>query len=178
MIRTLLALTACAALALAAEPVNRFPAGDLSATPVKTQPAGWTFPWGFGVGTAQEDISASQTALRFDGTGSDARNAWSELALDPAWKTVTVTVDWRLMGFVKGKEGWHTARVLTRFHGADGQPVGDYPPAPELAADSDWTTTNALLPIPAGATALRLEPGMYHCGGTLWVRRIVVASMP
>jgi hypothetical protein len=169
-------LLACAALALAAEPVNRFAAGELATTPAKTQPAGWTFPWGFGVGTAQEDTVPGQSALRFDGTGSDARNAWSEVTLDPAWTSVVVTVDWRLMGFAKGKEGWHTARVLTRFHGADGKPVGDYPPAPELATDSDWTTTYALLPIPAGATVLRLEPGMYHCTGTLWVRRITVTT--
>jgi hypothetical protein len=96
------------------------------------------------------------------------------LKLSPEWTKLTVSARLRLSDYQKGPEGWHGARVALRFLDDKNQMVGTYPTTPEVTGNTDWVTKEVALDIPAGATQLQIEPGLWGSKGLLEIDDIVV----
>src|SRR4028119_65449 len=118
----------------------------------------------------------------------DAKNHWVQLRdtavmmhflkLSPEWTKLTVSARFKLSGYQKGPELWHGPRVGLRFLDAKNQMVGDYPPQPEIAGNTDWVTKEVSMDIPAGATQLQIEPGLWGSKGLLEIDDIIVKASP
>jgi hypothetical protein len=118
----------------------------------------------------------------------DAKNHWVQLRdtavmmhflkLSPEWTKLTVSARFKLSGYQKGPEVWHGPRVGLRFLDAKNQMVGDYPPQPEIAGNTDWVTKEVSMDIPAGATQLQIEPGLWGSKGLLEIDDIIVKASP
>jgi beta-galactosidase len=117
---------------------------------------------------------------------SDGKNHWVQLRdsavmmhflkLSPEWTKLTVSARFKLSNFQKGPEGWHGARIGLRFVDDKNQMVGDYPPPPEVKGNTDWVTREVSIEIPAGATKLQLDPGLWGSKGLLEIDDIVVKA--
>ncbi|HEX8833032.1 MAG TPA: hypothetical protein VF719_02465, partial [Abditibacteriaceae bacterium] len=119
--------------------------------------------------------------------GGDARNQWVQLRdgavmmhflkLSPEWTKLVVSARFRLSDYQKGPEGWHGARIGLRFVDDNKQMVGDYPPSPSATGNTDWVTKEVTMDIPAGATQLQLDPGLWGSKGLLEIDDIVVKAL-
>jgi hypothetical protein len=89
-------------------------------------------------------------------------------------KTVVVSARLKLSGYEKGPEAWHRARVSLTFLNEKGVMVGDYPAIPDLTANSDWVTKEVTLKVPAEATQLQLQPGLWGSKGVFEIDDLVV----
>jgi hypothetical protein len=56
------------------------------------------------------------------------------------------------------------------------QMVGSYPLNPEVSGNTDWVTNEVSIDIPAGATQLQLDPGLWGSKGLLEIDDIVVKA--
>jgi len=118
----------------------------------------------------------------------DAENHWVQLRdgavmmhflkLSPEWTKLTVSARFKLSGYEKGTEAWHGPRVGLRFLDANNQMVGDYPPQPQIERDTDWVTKEVSMDIPAGATQLQIEPGLWGSKGLLEIDDVIVTASP
>ena len=118
----------------------------------------------------------------------DAKNHWVQLRdgavmahflkLSPEWTKLTVSARFKLSGYEKGPELWHGPRVGLRFVDDKNQMVGDYPPQPQIAGNTDWVTKEVSMDIPAGATQLLIEPGLWGSKGLLEIDDIIVKASP
>ena len=79
---------------------------------------------------------------------------------------------WTLSGRVRvvnttpGTENWHTVRVQTSWMDDANKVVTPWPPSPTFKEVSpDWTEFKVTLTVPAGATKLKIEPGIFHSVG-------------
>lgn len=88
-----------------------------------------------------------------------------QLALDPAWRRLTVAARMRASGIVTGDEGWQDARLSVEFHAADGRLVG-YGTPPHLHGDAPWTALRSEMEIPAAATTVILVAANFASAGT------------
>jgi hypothetical protein len=88
-------------------------------------------------------------------------------ALDPAWKKVKISARMRAKGLSCGAEVWEDARVMVTFADNRGQKVGGYGEVPCVKADQDWQEMSAVREIPEGATAIRLQVGLFSSTGTV-----------
>src|SRR4028118_1220275 len=114
----------------------------------------------------------------------DAKNHWVQLRdtavmmhflkLSPEWNKLVISARFKLSNYQKGPEGWHGPRVGLRFLDAKNQMVGDYPPIPEVTGNTDWVTKEVSMDIPAGATQLQLDPGLWGSKGLLELDDIIV----
>jgi hypothetical protein len=89
---------------------------------------------------------------------------------------LVISARFKLSGYQKGPEVWHGPRVGLRFLDAKNQMVGDYPTQPEIAGNTDWVTKEVSMDIPAGATQLQLDPGLWGSKGLLEIDDIVVKA--
>ncbi|MBA3939273.1 MAG: hypothetical protein H0X38_17630 [Planctomycetes bacterium] len=87
-----------------------------------------------------------------------------QIALDPAWRRLTVATRMRASGLVLGAESWQDARLAVEFHGADGRLVGYGAPA-HLRGDAPWTPLRSEMEIPADATTVVLVAANFARGG-------------
>ena len=118
----------------------------------------------------------------------DGKNHWVQLhdtavmmhslKLSPEWTKLTVSARFKLSGYQKGPEAWHGPRVQLRFMDAKNQMVGDYQTPPEIAGNTDWVTKEVSMDIPAGATQLQIEPGLWGSKGLLEIDDIIVKASP
>src|SRR4028119_1359987 len=116
----------------------------------------------------------------------DAKNHWVQLRdgasmlhflkLSPEWNKLVVSARFKVSNFEKGPEDWHGPRIGLRFLDAKNLVVGDYPSIPEVAGNTDWVTKEVSLDIPAGATQLQLDPGMWGSKGLLELDDIIVKA--
>src|SRR4028119_2100100 len=107
----------------------------------------------------------------------DGKNHWVQLRdgasmlhflkLSPEWNKLVISARFKVSNFEKGPEGWHGPRIGLRFLDDKNLVVGDYPPIPEVAGNTDWVTKEVSLDIPAGATQLQLDPGLWGSKGLL-----------
>src|SRR4028119_2133179 len=114
----------------------------------------------------------------------DGKNHWVQLRdgaamlhflkLSPEWTKLTVSARFKVSNFEKGLEDWHGPRIGLRFLDDKNLVVGDYPPIPEVAGNTDWVTKEVSLDIPAGATQLQLDPGLWGSKGLLELDDIIV----
>jgi hypothetical protein len=58
----------------------------------------------------------------------------------------------------------------------DNVAIGDYPPTPDLQNNADWTTKQVTFDIPAGATQLQIQPGLWGSKGLLEIDDVVVKA--
>ena len=155
----------------AAEGQGVLPQGTFEQPANNGQPAGWTIQ------------SPAGTTL-----GGDDKNHWVQLRdeavmmhalkLSPEWKKLTVSARLKLSNYQKGPEGWHGPRVQLRFLDAKNEMVGDYQTPPEIAGNTDWVTKEVSMDIPAGATQLKIEPGLWGSKGLLEIDDIIVTATP
>ena len=156
---------------VAAQGRSILPQGTFEQSGINGKPSGW-------------DIQTPEgTTL-----AGDAKNHWVQLRdgavmahflkLSPEWTKLTVSARFKLSGYQKGPEVWHGPRVGLRFLDAKNQMVGDYPTQPEIAGNTDWVTKEVSMDIPAGATQLQIEPGLWGSKGLLEIDDIIVKASP
>src|SRR4028119_1250772 len=114
----------------------------------------------------------------------DGKNHWVQLRdgaamlhllkLPPEWTKLVISARFKVSNFEKGPEDWHGPRIGLRFLDDKKQVVGDYPSIPEVKGNTDWVTKEVSLDIPAGATQLQLDPGMWGSKGLLELDDIIV----
>jgi len=125
-----------------------------------------------------------------DGTklASDGENHWIQLRdgavmnqvvkLDPAWNRISISARLKLSKYQKGPELHHGPRIGLRFVDDANAQVADYPPTPSITGDTDWVAKEVIFPIPARATKLQIQPGLWGSKGLLEVDDIVVKAYP
>ena len=147
------------------------PQGTFEQPGINGKPEGWT-------------IEAPEgTTLAGDGKNHwvqlhDGAVMMHSLKLSPEWTKLTVSARFKLSGYQKGPEAWHGPRVQLRFMDAKNQMVGDYQTPPEIAGNTDWVTKEVSMGIPAGATQLWIEPGLWGSKGLLEIDDIIVKASP
>ncbi|HZH07996.1 MAG TPA: hypothetical protein VEY69_15100, partial [Lautropia sp.] len=138
------------------------------------QVAGQNKPGGWDILHGPEKVSVA----------GDDKNRWVQLKdgaalnqvvkLPDRAKTVVVSARLKLSNYEKGPENWHRARVSMRFMDSGGKLVGDYPAIPDLRENSDWVTKEVTVQVPAEATQLQLQPGLWGSKGLFEIDDIVV----
>jgi len=151
-----------------AQPGEILPQGTFEQVAANNKPGGWEILW------APEKVSLA----------GDDKNRWVQLRdgaalnqvvkLPERAKTIVVSARLKLSNYEKGPEGWHRARVSMRFMDDAGKLVGDYPAIPDLTANSDWVTKEVTLKVPADATQLQLQPGLWGSKGLFEIDDLVV----
>lgn len=167
----ILMATTCFALSAtqsAAQAQDLLPQGKFDQVAPNNKPGGWEIMWG------PENVSLA----------GDAKNRWVQLRdgaalnqvvkLPERAKTVVVSARLKLANYEKGPEGWHRARVSLIFLNDKSVKVGDYPAIPDLTANSDWVTKEVTLKVPAEATQLQLQPGLWGSKGLFEIDDLVV----
>lgn len=86
--------------------------------------------------------------------------------IDPSWKKVKVSAKIRAKDLKCGSEVYHDARVMITFTDGKANKVGGYGDVPCVKADQDWKEASAVREVPDGATAIRLQVGLFHSTGT------------
>ena len=145
------------------------PQGNFEQVEAGDKPAGWQIQ------------SPEKTTL-----AGDAQNRWVQLRdgavmmhflkLSPEWRKLTISARFKLSNYEKGPEGWHGARIGLRFVDEKNQMVGGYPVTPDVTTNTDWVTKEVTIDIPAGATQLQLDPGLWGSKGLLEIDDIVVKA--
>ena len=130
-----------------------------------------------------EGISIAQNGaerwLKFENAGTDKAVALTRsVALPPNSKLAVVSAKMKATNLKLGKEGWHEARIALRFEDDKGEMKGGYPSMPNLRADSDWIVREVVLEVPAGATRIVLQPGLWLASGTLEMDDLEVRAYP
>ena len=87
--------------------------------------------------------------------------------LDPSWKKVKISAKIRAKDLKCGSGVYHDARVMTTFTDEKGNIVGGYGDVPCVKADQDWKEISAVREVPQGASAIRLQIGLFHSSGTV-----------
>ncbi len=149
-------------------PMPLLPQGTFDQAAAGNKPAGWEIMWG------QENVSLA----------GDARNRWVQLRdgaalnqvikLPERAKAIVVSARLKLSNYEKGPENWHRARVSLTFLNDQNKMVGTYPAIPDLTANSDWVTKEVTLQVPADATQLQLQPGLWGSKGVFEIDDLVV----
>ena len=88
-----------------------------------------------------------------------------EIALDPAWKNLIVSVNIRAADFQAGKQQAHDFRLAMTFRDDHGKRIGGWPIVPKLDTNAPWSTRKATLQIPEGAKSVLLQPSIFGAAG-------------
>jgi hypothetical protein len=145
------------------------PQGTFEQPGINGKPAGWQIQTPEGT-TLAGDAKNHWVQLR------DGASMLHFLKLSPEWNKLVISARFKVSNFEKGPEGWHGARIGLRFLDDKNLVVGDYPPIPEVAGNTDWVTKEVSLDIPAGATQLQLDPGLWGSKGLLELDDIIVKA--
>ncbi|HEY0072911.1 MAG TPA: hypothetical protein VGB77_02335, partial [Abditibacteriaceae bacterium] len=153
----------------AAQDQTILPQGTFELPGVNGKPAGW-------------QIQSPETTTLV----GDAKNHWVQLRdgavmmhflkLAPEWNKLVISARFKLSNFEKGPLAWHGGRIGLRFVDDKNQMVGDYPPSLAVVGNTDWVTKEVLIDIPAGATQLQLDPGLWGSKGLLEIDDILVKA--
>jgi beta-galactosidase len=153
----------------AAQGQSILPQGTFEQPAINGKPAGW-------------QIQSPETTT----LAGDVQNHWVQLRdgavmmhflkLSPEWNKLVISARFKLSNYQKGPEGWHGARIGLRFVDDKNQMVGGYPPIPEVSGNTDWVTKEVSIDIPAGATQIQLDPGLWGSKGLLELDDIVVKA--
>ncbi|HXI83036.1 MAG TPA: hypothetical protein VNL17_02980 [Verrucomicrobiae bacterium] len=101
----------------------------------------------------------------------------TKLPLDQSWRKLKVSARLRARNMQPGEQAWQNARIMLRFEEETGKPLS-FPSCPQLGLNSDWVTLSTTFEVPAGATTLAVEPGVYGPAGELSVDDITVVPNP
>ncbi|HEV7300719.1 MAG TPA: hypothetical protein VGN72_15240 [Tepidisphaeraceae bacterium] len=151
---------------------------DFSDAPVGGKPEGWSVPNFMTPGKSQV-VGGENPFVRFrNGEVTQVVAMERTVALPPGTTFVILSLKMRTEGVRLGSEGWHEPRVSMRWLNDAGEQVGGYPQMPNQRADGGWTTKTVEMDVPAGATKLNLQPGLWLCAGTLDIDDLSVQAFP
>lgn len=85
--------------------------------------------------------------------------------VEEGWASVTVKTKMRAKNVKLGEKEFQTPRLSILFTDAEGKRVGDWPPAPELKADSDWKELTLTVPVVKEAKFIELRAGFVASSG-------------
>ncbi|HEV7301151.1 MAG TPA: hypothetical protein VGN72_17425 [Tepidisphaeraceae bacterium] len=134
----------------------------------KDKAPGWAFPNFMSPDKSASIVENGNRFVRF--TNDDITKVAGmerSFPLPAGMRFVIVSARMRTEGIKLGAEGWHEPRIAMRFADDAGNQVGDYPNMPAQRTDADWTQKTVELDVPAGATQLVLQPGLWLTAGTL-----------
>jgi hypothetical protein len=90
------------------------------------------------------------------------------LAVDPAWKRLTIRARLRAKDLKLGEEGWHEPRVALFFANADGEHVGKWPDVPRLRENTaGWIDREVTVDVPDGAAKLDVQCAVFSAQGVV-----------
>ena len=144
---------------------NLLPEGAFETLDANGKPSGWEFITPEGITSGGE--AGSRWVRITNADNSRAVSLQKSVKLPPQTKVVVVSARMKTTNFALGKEGWHEARIALRFEDDAGKQAGGYPGMPNLRANSDWITREVVLEVPADATRLVLQPGLWLATGIL-----------
>jgi len=156
-----------------------FPEGTFEELDDNGLPSGWELPNRQQVNLMEED---GNHFLRL-ANDKPGETVWAEypFVLNPRWQRVLVRARLRASHLQRPANArtWETARLGLVFERVAGQRFGDFPPAsPDVFHDCVWTERECVVPVPAGAKALRLTPILQNTTGTLDIDDIEIVGNP
>jgi hypothetical protein len=164
-----MAMTGLGAVAQAqTQPAQLLPQGSFDQAAAGNKPGGWEIMWG------QENVSLAGAAPNRWVQLRDGAVLNQVIKLPAGAKTIAVSARLKLSNYEKGPEAWHRARVSLTFLNDAGKMVGTYPAIPDLTANSDWVTKEVTLQVPADATQLQLQPGLWGSKGVFEIDNLAV----
>jgi hypothetical protein len=90
------------------------------------------------------------------------------LAIDPAWKRLTIRARFRAKDLKLGEEGWHEPRVALFFANGAGEHVGPWPDVPRLREDAaEWVEREVTVDVPDGAAKLDVQCAVFSAQGVV-----------
>ncbi|MBV9471193.1 MAG: hypothetical protein JOZ57_18290, partial [Abitibacteriaceae bacterium] len=102
----------------------------------------------------------------------------SRFQLDPSWQALKIRARLRGHNITVGNQIWMTAHIAYDFDDKDGNKVESGPTRfLGLRQDSDWVTQEITARIPAGATFLRLKPGLFRVKGTFDIADLDISEV-
>ncbi len=143
--------------------------GDFRALDAPGRPAGWRLAEA-GVRVVTEGDTAT-LALRT--TAPSSTSATQELALDPSWGVLRFGYQVWVKAIAPGKESWHDTRIALTFLGPDDKVnhlVAGYWQKPT----DGWVAVEQDVPIPAGATTVKISPAIFEAVGEWELRDLRV----
>jgi hypothetical protein len=152
-----------------------FPQGTFELLDPDGTPQGWLLNGAQGVEVGEENgnhFLRMTNAIKSNVIGVEA--FWK---LDPATRIVRIRARVRGRDISPGKQNFENARLGYSFADAGGARVGDWPPALELRADSDWRKLASAVRVPPGAILLRLAPQLLNATGTFDVDDIQIEQI-
>jgi hypothetical protein len=169
----LIVMVALAGSTFAAGPENVLPNGSFDTLDDAGNPEGWKHNQ---AGTmAVEDDGRGGKCVKLTGDGDSFAAVTGELAMQPDWNYLLVTVRMKGEGVKKGENAWDAARLSMQFANAEGAQVGGHFPVPQLPeGDCPWVQQQVILAVPNGAAKLQLWPGLLKASGTMWLDDINV----
>jgi beta-galactosidase len=145
------------------------PQGAFEQADAANKPAGWDM------------MLPQNTSL-----AGDTKNHWVQLRdgatlsqvvkLNPSSKKIVVSARLKLSKFEKGPEGWHGPRIALKFLDANNAPIEAGLPTPDIVENTDWATKQVTFDVPAGATQLQIQPGLWGSKGLLEIDDITVKA--
>ena len=140
---------------------------------------GWQFPNFMSPAGSQRVDAGGEAFMRFQNDDvTKVVGMEQTLSLPPGTAFVVLSVKMRTQAIKLGGEGWHEPRVSMRWTNDAGEQVGGYPQMPSLREDAGWTQRTLEMDVPAGATKLNLQPGLWLCAGTLDIDDLSVQAFP
>ena len=106
-------------------------------------------------------------------TENGSASAIQELVLDPSWAALRFTGQVRVKAITRGKEGWNDARIALTFI-APGNKVTHCVAGNWQKPTNGWMELAQNVPIPDGATSVKIAPAIFATTGELEVKNLRV----
>ncbi|RLJ19384.1 hypothetical protein DJ031_08600 [bacterium endosymbiont of Escarpia laminata] len=132
--------------------------------------------WQPGLGKSEVSKPAVLVELRVDNMpGSESNSVIQKLGAQDLPKQLLLQGEVRTSGVESGRRSWHEARVELIAYDSFGQGFYHIPYILSgLIGDNEWRGYSLLVTVPEEAVELRLEIGLYHVPGRIWVRGLAL----
>ncbi|MBL3590186.1 MAG: VanZ family protein [gamma proteobacterium endosymbiont of Lamellibrachia anaximandri] len=132
--------------------------------------------WRLGSGKSEVSKPAAVAELLVDNApGSESSSVIQKLDAQGLPKQLLLQGEVRTSGVGSGRRSWHEARVELIAYDSFGQGFYHIPYIlAGLIGDNEWRGYSLLVTVPEEAVELRLEIGLYHVPGRIWVRGVAL----
>ncbi|MBL3599897.1 MAG: VanZ family protein [gamma proteobacterium endosymbiont of Lamellibrachia anaximandri] len=132
--------------------------------------------WQLGSGKSEVSKPAAVAELLVDNApGSESSSVIQKLDAQGLPKHLLLQGEVRTSGVGSGRRSWHEARVELIAYDSFGQGFYHIPYIlTGLIGDNEWRDYSLLVTVPEEAVELRLEIGLYHVPGRVWVRGLAL----
>jgi len=132
--------------------------------------------WKQGPGKSEVSTPALLAELRVDNAPeSESNSVIQKLDVKRMPKQLLLQGEVRTSGVESGRRSWHEARVELIAYDSFGQGFYHIPYIlTGLIGDNEWRDYSLLVTVPEEAVELRLEIGLYHVPGRIWVRGLAL----